>query len=104
LCEILGVVAIVLQYRSLAAAALLSLIVILQVARALWEERVLAQAFPEFAAYRSHTPFLVPRDPAGFLTVFFVDPAARRRSGLVVSSTIGLLMLVLTVLPRLAGP
>jgi protein-S-isoprenylcysteine O-methyltransferase Ste14 len=104
LCEILGVVAIVLQYRSLAAAALLSLIVILQVARALWEERVLAQAFPEFAAYRSHTPFLVPRDPAGCLTVFFVDPAARRRSGLVVSSTIGLLMLVLTVLPRLAGP
>jgi len=104
LCEILGVVAIVLQYRSLAAAALLSLIVILQVARALWEETVLAQAFPDFAAYRLHTPFLVPRDPACFLTVFFVDPTARRRSGLVVSSTIGLLMLVLTVLPRLAGP
>jgi protein-S-isoprenylcysteine O-methyltransferase Ste14 len=104
LCEILGVVAIVLQYRSSAAAALFSLIVVLQVARALWEETVLARAFPDFAAYRSRTPFLLPRDPAGFLTVFFVDPTARGRSALVVSSTVGLLALVLAMLPRLAGP
>lgn len=102
-CEILGVVAIVLQYRSLAATALFSLIVTLQVARALWEEMVLARAFPDFAAYRSHTPFLIPRHPVRFLTVFFVDPMARRRSALVVSSTGGLLVLVLAILPRLAG-
>jgi protein-S-isoprenylcysteine O-methyltransferase Ste14 len=103
LCEILGVIAIVLQYRSLAATALFSLIVILQVARALWEETVLARAFADFAAYRSRTPFLVPHDPARFLTMFFVDPMARRRSALVVSSTVGLLVLVLAMLPRLAG-
>ncbi len=103
LCEIVGVVAIVLQYRSLAAAALFSLIVVLQVARALWEETVLMRAFPAFAAYRRRTPFLIPRDPIGFLTVFFVDPAARRRSALVVSTTIGVSALVLTMSPRLAG-
>jgi len=103
LCEILGVVAIVLQYRSLAATALFSLIVTLQVARARWEETVLARAFADFAAYRSHTPFLIPRHPVRFLAVFFVDPMARRRSALVVSSTGGLLVLVLAILPRLAG-
>jgi protein-S-isoprenylcysteine O-methyltransferase Ste14 len=102
LCEILGVVAIVLQYRSLAATALLALIVTLQIARALWEETVLARAFPGFAAYRSHTPFLLPRHPIHFLTMFFVDPMARRRSALVLSSTVGLLLLVLAMLPRLA--
>ncbi len=103
LCEILGVVAIVLQYRSFSAAALAALIVTFQVARALWEEAVLARAFADFAAYRSHTPFLIPRDPARFLTMFFVDPMARGRSALVVFSTIGLTVLVLAVLPRLAG-
>ena len=103
MCEILGVVAIVLQYRSLAAIALFSLIVTLQVARALWEETVLARAFPDFAAYRSHTPFLIPRHPVRFLTIFFVDPAARRRSALVICSTVVLLVLVLSMLPRLAG-
>jgi protein-S-isoprenylcysteine O-methyltransferase Ste14 len=103
LCEILGVVAIVLQYRSFAAIALFALIVTLQVARSLWEETVLARAFPDFTAYRSHTPFLIPRHPVRFMTVFFVDPAARRRSALVACSTVGLLVLVLSMLPRLAG-
>jgi protein-S-isoprenylcysteine O-methyltransferase Ste14 len=103
LCEILGLVAIVLQYRSILAIALFVLAVSLQMARARWEEAVLARAFPAFAAYRLHTPFLVPRDPANFLTVFFADPMARRRSALVVSTTVGLLALVLTMLPRLAG-
>jgi len=103
LCEILGVIAMLLQYRSLSATALFSLIVALQVARALWEDAVLVRAFPNFAAYRLHTPFLIPLDPVRFLTVFFVDPTARRRSALVVSSTVGLLALVLTMLPRLAG-
>lgn len=103
LCEILGVVAIILQYRSLAATALFVLIVTLQIARALWEEAVLERAFPSFAAYRSHTPFLIPRHPVRFLTMLFVDPVARRRSLLVVSSIVGLLVLVLEMLPRLAG-
>lgn len=103
LCEIAGVVAICLQYRSLPATALFALIVTLQVARALWEESVLARAFPEFSAYRSRTPFLIPRDPADFLKIFLVDPIARRRSALVVSLTVVLPVLVLTMLPRLAG-
>ncbi len=103
LCEILGVVAMLLQYRSLPATALFALIVTLQVARALWEEAVLARAFADFAAYRAHTPFLIPRDPVRFLTMFFVDPMTRRRSALVVSSTVGLLVLVLAMLPRLVG-
>jgi len=102
LCEILGVVATLLQYRSLSATALSVLIVTLQVARALWEEAVLVRAFPDFAAYRSHTPFLIPRNPVRLLTMFFVDPIARRRSVMVVAGTIGLLMLVLVMLPRLA--
>jgi protein-S-isoprenylcysteine O-methyltransferase Ste14 len=103
LCEILGVVAIVLQYRSFPAVALFALVVTLQMARARWEDAVLARAFSAFAAYRLYTPFLVPRDPVSFLTMFFSDPMARRRSALVVSSTIGLLALVLTMLPRLVG-
>jgi len=103
LCEILGVVAIVLQYRSLSATALLALIVIVQLVRALREEAVLVRAFPEFADYRSHTPLLIPRDPVRFLTMFFVDRKVLRRSALVVSSTIGLLILVLAILPRLAS-
>ena len=103
LCEILGVVAVVLQYRSLSAIALLAMIVALQVGRARWEEAVLVRAFPDFAAHRAHTPLLIPRDPVRFLTMFFVDPMMRRRSALVVSSTVGLLVLVLAMLPRLAG-
>ena len=103
LCEIVGVVAIVLQYRSLSATALFALIVTVQIARARWEEAVLVRAFADFAAYRSRTPFLIPRDPAGFLAMFFVDPMTRRRSALVVFSTVGLLVLVLAMLPRRGG-
>ena len=103
LCEIMGVVAIVLQYRSFAAMALFILIITLQMARARWEEAVLARAFPDFAAYRLRTPFLIPRDPVGFLAMFFADPMARRRSVLVVSSTVGLMALMLTMLPKLFG-
>lgn len=99
LCEILGVVAIVLQYRSFAATLLLLLIVTLQIARARWEEGVLASAFPGFAAYRAHTPFLLPHDLARFLGMYFTDPFARRRLVLVVFSTVGLVALVLATLP-----
>jgi protein-S-isoprenylcysteine O-methyltransferase Ste14 len=103
LCEILGVVAIVLQYRSFAAMTLFVLVVTLQIARARWEEGVLARTFPDFVAYRLHTPFLVPRDPVGFFALFFADATTRRRSVLVVSSTVGLLALILVMLPKLAG-
>jgi protein-S-isoprenylcysteine O-methyltransferase Ste14 len=103
LCEILGVFSIVLQYRSLLATVLLALIVALQVARAQCEEAVLERAFPDFASYRLHTPLLVPRDPIHFLATFFRDPTARRRSALVALSTVGLLTIVLTMLPRQGG-
>jgi len=103
LCEMLGVVAVVLQYRSFSAMTLFFVIIALQIARARWEEAVLVRAFPDFAAYRLGTPFLLPRDPAGFLAMFFVDTNARRRSAFVLFSTVGLLILILAMLPRLAG-
>jgi protein-S-isoprenylcysteine O-methyltransferase Ste14 len=103
LCEILGVIATVLQYRSVPAIILFVLVITLQIARARWEEAVLARAFPDFAAYRLHTPFLIPHDPIDFLAIFFADPLVRRRSALVASSTAGLLGLVLTIMSRVAG-
>jgi protein-S-isoprenylcysteine O-methyltransferase Ste14 len=103
LCEILGVVAIVLQYRSLLVAAIFVLVIALQAARGQWEEEVLARAFSEFSAYRARTPFLIPRDPARFVAAFFVDSAVRRRSLLVIGATLALQAFVLTVLPRVVG-
>lgn len=102
LCEMLGVAAIILQYRSIPAIGLFVLIIALQVARGRWEEAVLASAFPKFATYRRHTPFVIPRDPVRFLMMFFADRMARRRSALVMSSTLGLLALVMIMLPILA--
>ncbi len=101
LCEMLGTGAVALQYRSLPAAGLLLLAIGLQVARARWEEGVLAQVFPDFAAYRSQTSFLIPPDPLRFLASFLADLAARRRLALVVASMVAVLALVTTVLPRL---
>jgi len=103
LWELLGVVANVLLYRSLPAIAIFVLVVAMQIARAHWEEGVLAHAFSEYAAYRSRTPFMFPRDPVRFLVMFFVDPMTRRRLALVATSTVGLLALFLTMLPRLGG-
>jgi protein-S-isoprenylcysteine O-methyltransferase Ste14 len=103
LCEMLGCIAIVLQYRSAAAVALLAAIAALQIARARWEEGVLARAFPEFAAYRSRTPFLIPHHPVRFLAMFFADRMARRRSALVVAASAGLLVLILALLPGPGG-
>jgi protein-S-isoprenylcysteine O-methyltransferase Ste14 len=103
LCEILGVVAIVLQYRSLLVAAIFVLVIALQAARGQWEEEVLARAFAEFSAYRARTPFLIPRDPVRFVTAFFIDAAVRRRSLLVIAGTLALQAFVLTVLPRMVG-
>lgn len=99
--EMLATAAVALQYRSLPAAGLVLVLVALQVARARWEERVLARAFPDFAVYRSQTSFMVPRDPVRFLASFLLDPAIRWRSAFVVASMVAVLVLVATVLPRL---
>ncbi len=101
LFEMLGTAAVALQYRSLPAAGLLLLTVTLQVARARWEEGVLARSFPDFAAYRSRTAFLIPRDPVHFLASFALNPAMRSRSALVVASLVAVLALAATALPRL---
>jgi len=102
LFELLGVVGILLQVRSLAGALLLALVAALQIARARWEEAVLDRAFPEFAAYRANVPFLVPRDARSFFALLRKDPVARRRSAVVMSSVFGLLA-VIVMLPRLVG-
>jgi len=101
LCELLATAGVALQYRSLPAAALLLSAIVLQVARARWEEGVLARAFPEFAEYRSRTSFLVPSDPVHFFASFLLDPAVRRRSAVVVVSVVAVLALVATAMPRL---
>jgi protein-S-isoprenylcysteine O-methyltransferase Ste14 len=101
LFEMLATAAVALQYRSLLAVGLLLLAIVLQVARARWEEDVLARVLPDFAAYRAQTPFLIPRDPAHFLASFMMDSVVRRRAALVVVSMVAVLALVATVLPRL---
>jgi protein-S-isoprenylcysteine O-methyltransferase Ste14 len=101
LFEMLATAAVALQYRSLLAFGLLLLVITLQVARARWEEGVLARVLPDFAAYRSQTSFLIPRDPVHFLASFMMDAAVRRRAALVVVSMVAVLALVATVLPRL---
>jgi len=103
LFELLGVIGILLQVRSLPGVLLLALIVVLQVARARWEEAVLDRAIPEFAAYRRRVPFLIPRDPRSLFVLLREDPTARRRSAVVMSSAFGLLALVVIALPRMVG-
>ena len=103
LFELLGVVGILLQVRSLPGVLLLALIIALQIARARWEERVLDRAIPEFAAYRRQVPFLIPRDPRSIFALLHEDPVARRRSAVVMSSAFGLLILIVIALPRLVG-
>jgi protein-S-isoprenylcysteine O-methyltransferase Ste14 len=99
--EMLATFAVALQYRSLPAVGLLLLLIVLQVARARWEERVLSRAFPDYAAYRLQTSFMIPRDPVHFVASFMVDPAMRWRSAFVVASMVAVLAMVATVLPRL---
>jgi protein-S-isoprenylcysteine O-methyltransferase Ste14 len=103
LFELLGVIGILLQVRSLAGIGMLVLIVALQVARARWEEDVLDRAIPEFAGYRRNVPFLIPHDPRRLLALLREDPIARRRSVVVMSSAFGLLALVMMATPRLVG-
>ncbi|MEI9804209.1 MAG: isoprenylcysteine carboxylmethyltransferase family protein [Pseudolabrys sp.] len=100
LCEVAIVFAMFVQYRSAAAAVLFILIAGVEVARAIYEEAVLARAFPEFEAYRRSTNFLLPRNPIRFFALFVADRAARRRLAAVVICALGLLELVMA-LPRL---
>lgn len=97
-CEIANLVAAVLQYRSLAAAALAASSVALLVARARWEEKVLAAALPDYALYRSRTPFLFPSRPVRFLTMTFADPAAKRRAAAAVAAILALAAAILAML------
>lgn len=60
LCELFATLAVFLQYRTPLALALLATAAALQIKRASWEEQVLARAFPDFAAYRAKTAFLLP--------------------------------------------
>jgi protein-S-isoprenylcysteine O-methyltransferase Ste14 len=103
LFELLGVVGILLQVRSLPGIILLALIVVLQIARARWEEAVLNRAFPEFSVYRRQVPFLIPRDARSILALLREDTTARRRSAVVMSSVFGVLVAVVIALPRLVG-
>ncbi len=101
LCEMLGFLSIALLYRSGAAAMLLALMMALQIARARWEEKVLAGACADFAAYRARTPFLIPRDLRAVLALFVDDAQARRRSAMVAASVVALMLLMVLALPRL---
>ena len=103
LFELLGVIGILLQVRSLAGVALFAVIAALQVARAHWEEEVLAGVIPDYAAYRERVPFLLPRHPLALFALLRDDAAARRRCGLVMSSAFGLVALVMAAVPLLTG-
>ena len=58
--EIIAIVGVALQYLSAWALLLLALVCAIQFRRIKNEERVLLQAFPEYADYMAHTPCLVP--------------------------------------------
>lgn len=97
LCEIIGVFATVLQYRSLIAIGLFAVTVAAQIMRGRMEENILARAFAEFASYQARTPFLIPRDSIRFLSAFATDPSLRWRFAIVVASAIAVSTLALTV-------
>jgi len=97
LCEFIGIFALVLQYRSLLAIGLFAVIVSTQILRGRMEEAVLVRAFPDFLSYRARTSFLIPRDPVRFLAIFALDPSTRRRSAIVIGSTVMISALALAV-------
>ena len=102
LCEMLGVIAMVLQYRSITAIGLFAVIIAVQASRACVEEAVLARAFPDFSSYCTGTPFFLPHDPTKLVTIFFIDPIAQRRSALVMGSVVTVSVLAVIGLPLLA--
>ncbi len=60
LAEEIATLGIFLQFSSWAAAAVLSVHFVFQIARMLNEERVLAEAFPEYREYAARTARLIP--------------------------------------------
>lgn len=60
LAELIANVGVFLQYRSWLAAAILVAVTFFLLRRMVWEERILAEAFPEYSAYRQRTRRLVP--------------------------------------------
>jgi hypothetical protein len=97
LCELTILVAMVLQYRSWAAAALFALIAGIEILRAKFEETVLAQSFPEFETYRARSGFLFSRRPLAFFTQFFADRRVMPRMAIALATALGLLGLVLAL-------
>lgn len=61
LAELVAMLGVVITYFSWQVAALFAVQSGLQYMRAREEERVLAGAFPEYAAYRRRTPMVIPR-------------------------------------------
>ena len=59
--ELLVALGVLLPFLGPLTGAALVTLFLVQVSRALWEERALASALPEYAAYRRHTWLLVPR-------------------------------------------
>lgn len=60
LAELIANVGVFLQYRSWLAAAILIAVTFFLLRRMAWEERILTEAFPEYATYRQRTRRLVP--------------------------------------------
>lgn len=60
LAEEIAVLGLFLQYRSWQAAAILTVHFIFQLQRIKWEERVLAEAFPEYLTYCRRSHRLIP--------------------------------------------
>ncbi|HEY8477298.1 MAG TPA: protein-S-isoprenylcysteine methyltransferase, partial [Chloroflexota bacterium] len=59
--ELLVALGVLLPFLGPLTGAALVTLFLVQVSRALWEERALASALPEYAAYRRRTWMLVPR-------------------------------------------
>jgi protein-S-isoprenylcysteine O-methyltransferase Ste14 len=60
LAELVALMGVFLQYRSIWAFGILFLVVFFQLKRMNWEELILAEAFPEYEAYRRRSWRLVP--------------------------------------------
>jgi len=60
LAEEIAVIGVFLQYRSWTALAILLVHLALQLRRIAWEERVLGEAFPDYATYARATHRLIP--------------------------------------------
>jgi protein-S-isoprenylcysteine O-methyltransferase Ste14 len=58
--EIVIVLGMILQYQQPWALIMGGAVIVLQVIRSLYEERVLSEAFPEYAAYRTRTKRFIP--------------------------------------------